>query len=159
MDPKIDKTARREDRRNDLLAWWAMAADGNSGIEGQARRLQLFTADLQKAYGNACSRHMEALFAANEQLVRSFQGLLRVQRPDELMAAESDILATLMEAASLQARTWIELGETVQDRCLAMAREAADEMCGRHQEERSTTSQSEPARQPLRRTSKEAAHT
>jgi hypothetical protein len=125
MDEKTARIMAGVDRLNGLLAWWGMAgSEGNLRFEGQIKRFQQFAADLQKAYGEAYRQQVEALSAANERLVRSLQGLLLSRKPDELMAAESEILATLLEGASLQAQTWAELGQRVQECCLALASEA-----------------------------------
>jgi hypothetical protein len=39
-----------------IFAWWGLPqASGDGGIDGQLKRFQAFTTDLQKAYGDAYS--------------------------------------------------------------------------------------------------------
>lgn len=66
--------------------------------------LQQFASDVQKMCGDAYSEQIGALFNINDRLVRSFQVLLHSRRPQELMAAELEILATFLEGASLHAK-------------------------------------------------------
>jgi hypothetical protein len=71
------------------------------------------------------------------------------------MAAESDILATLLEGASLQARSWVELGQRVQECCLALASESAGEM--RKLPETAPQAPPQPERPPAKQAGKQAA--
>ena len=129
MTGKDDNIAMGLDRLNALFAWWGVpTADGNGTIDRQMKRFQVFASDLQKTYGDAYSHEMEALLKSNERVVRSLQELVRCRQPQDVIAAESDILATLLEGAALQAKTWAELTQKVQDCCAAMARDAADEI-------------------------------
>lgn len=129
MSSKDENITMGLDRLNALFAWWGVpAANGNGQIDGQMKRFQAFTSDLQKTYSEAYSRQMSALFAANERIAGSLQEFLRCRQPQDVIAAESNVLATIMEGASLQAKTWVELTQKVQDCCTAMAREAADEI-------------------------------
>ena len=60
--------------------------------------IRVVRSDLQKAYGEAYSRQMEALFTANERLGSSVQELLRCRQPQDVLTAESNILAILMQS-------------------------------------------------------------
>ena len=105
MNAKIDGVTSGLDRLNALLVWWGIPnANWSANIEGQMKRFQVFASNLQKVYGDAYCNQMEALFTANERLARSFQEFLRCRQPNEVIAAESNILATVLEGASLQAR-------------------------------------------------------
>jgi hypothetical protein len=128
MDVKNEGAASGLDRLNALLAWWGMPTDDESGtIDAQAKRLQLFTANLQRAYGDACSRQMETQFKANERLSRSLQDFLRCRKSQEVAALQSDLLATLLEGASRQATIWIDLTLMVHDCCARLTRPGATE--------------------------------
>jgi hypothetical protein len=69
---------------------------------------------------------MGTLLGANERIARSLQEFLRCRQPQDLIAAESNVLATILEEASQQAKTWVELTQKVRDCCAAAAREAAE---------------------------------
>jgi hypothetical protein len=129
MSTKDEPITMGLDRWNAMLTWWGVrAANGNGRIEDRMKRIQAFTADLQQAYGDSYSRQVTALLKANERIVGSFQQLFRCQQPQELVAAESELVATLLEGASRQAGAWAEMMQKVQDCCAAMAREAADDL-------------------------------
>jgi hypothetical protein len=116
------------DRLNALFGWWrSPASNGNGNFEAQMKRFETFTSDLQKTYSEACSRQMQAAIAANERFVQSLQELMRCRRPEETIAAESNILAALLEGASLRAKTWAELTQKVADCCAALTRETVVE--------------------------------
>lgn len=128
MSAKGESITTALDRWNAIFAWWGVPnASGNTQINGQMRRFQAFISDLQKAYGETYSNQMATLFSANERIARSLEEFLRCRQPQDVIAAELTVLATILEEASQQARTWIELTQKVQDCCAAMAREAADE--------------------------------
>jgi hypothetical protein len=154
MNAKTEGVALGLDRLNALLSWWGISNDtGNENIEVQMKRFQVFASDLQKAYGDAYCLQMEALFTANERLGRSFQEFLHCRQPQEVIAAESSILATILERASLQAKPWIDLTEKVQDCCAALAREGAEE--GYKQAKKKT--EAKPAPRPVQASNADAA--
>lgn len=114
------------ERLNALIAWWGFpAAGGDGAIDHQMKRLQQFASDMQKIYGDAYKDELDTLAGSNDRLGRSFQDLLQSRRPPELLAAESEILATLLEGASQRARRWSELTQKIQECCAGMARDAA----------------------------------
>ena len=130
---------------NALLGWWGVPiAGGNSMIDSQMKRLQQCALDVQKTCTDAYGGEIEALFRNNDRLVRSYQGLFRSQRPQEVLAAESEILATLIEGASPHAKRWAELTQKLQDCCAAMARDAAEDLRQQVQETASATGSAEP---------------
>jgi hypothetical protein len=125
MDAKDNVLTTGIDRLNALTAWWGIPAAGNGAVDRQMKRFQQFASDLQKTCADAYSGEMNALFSSNDHLGRSFQELLQCRRPQDVMAAESEILATLLEGATLQTRRWAELTQKLQECCAAMVREAA----------------------------------
>jgi hypothetical protein len=129
MNAKDDPLTAGVERLNALLGWWGVPiASGNGVIDGQMKRLQQFASDLQKTCGDAYSGQMDALLTSNDRLARSFQDLLRSRRPQEVVTAELDILATFLEGASLNAKRWADLTERLQECCAAMARNAAADL-------------------------------
>ena len=159
MNAKDDNIMMGLDRLNALFAWWGVpTAGGNGNIDGQMKRFQVFASDLQRTYGEAYSHQMEALFTANQRLVSSLQELARCRQPQDVIAAESDILATLLEGAALQAKTWAELTQKVQDCCAAMARETASEVRKQPKDAAETKPTARPAQSPARDASKQPAH-
>jgi hypothetical protein len=117
------------DRMNAAFAWWgASGADGTSKLDGQIKRFLVLTSDLQKAYSETCGAQMSALVGANERIGRSLLEFVQCRRPQDVIAAESSVLAAILEETSLQTKTWFELSRKVQERCVTMARETADEI-------------------------------
>jgi hypothetical protein len=129
MSSKDSNTTTGLERFGALFAWWGVPnAPGKGAIDTQMKRFQTFAADLQKTYGDAYSQQMQALFTANERLVRSLQEFIHCRQPEDIVAAESHVLATLLEGASSQTKTWIELTQKVEACCAAMARDVAAEV-------------------------------
>lgn len=127
MTAKDDVGVMGLDRLSALFAWWGIPDKGGNGdIDGQMKRLQAFTSDLQKVYGEAYSRQMEAMFTANERIASSLRKFLHCRHPRDVIAAESNVLATILEGASLQSNAWVEVTKKIQDCCATMARESAD---------------------------------
>jgi hypothetical protein len=126
MDTKDNVITAGVERLNALVAWWGVpAASGDGAMDRQMKRIQQFASDLQKTSSDAYSGEMNALFKSNDRLGRSFQELIRCRRPQEVLAAESEILASLLEGASLQAERWAELTQKLQECCAGMARDVA----------------------------------
>ena len=123
------------DRVNAVFAWWGLSGADNTGkLDGQFKRFQAFTSDLQKAYGETCSAQMSTLLAANERVGRSLLEFVRCRRPQDVVAAESNVMAAILEETSLQTKTWLELSQKVQECCANMARESASEIRQRENE-------------------------
>lgn len=159
MNAKNEGVTSGLDRLNALLVWWGIP-NVNSGenVAGQIKRFQGFTSDLQNAYGEAYHQQMGALLTANERLTRSFQEFLHCRQPHEVIAAESAFFETFLEGASLQAKTWVDLTQKVQECCAAIAREAVAEVNKRPQEETGTKPAARPAQVPDREANKHLAH-
>jgi hypothetical protein len=129
MDARDNVLATGVERLNALIAWWGLpAVSGDGAMERQMKRFQQFASDLQKTSSDAYRGEMDALLSGNERLGRSVQELLRCRRPQEVLAAESEILASFLEGASLRARRWAELTQKLQECCDGMARDAATDL-------------------------------
>lgn len=160
MKTKDDALTAGVERLTGLLGWWGVPiASGNGMIDIQMKRLQQFAADLQKTYSDAYRSEMDALFSSNDRLARSFQDLFHSRQPQEVMAAESDIFATLLEDASLHVKRWTELTQKLQECCAAMARDAAEDLRQQVQETGSATKAAEPERHAVKPARKQPAHT
>ncbi len=128
MSAKDEMSGTELDRIHALFSWWGMPQAGGEGdVDGHMRRLQAFATDVQQAYSEAYSRQMETLTTIGERVAGSLQEFLRCRKPQDVIAAEAAVLATLLEGASLQAKAWGDATLKVHDRCTAMAREAAAE--------------------------------
>lgn len=128
------------DRMNAVLAWWGLSsADGAGKFDGQFKRFQTFTSDLQKVCGETYGAQMSALLGANERIGRSFLELIQCRRPQDVIAAKSIIIAAILDEASLQTKTWLELSQRVQEYCATVASETADEI--RQQANKATDSE------------------
>jgi hypothetical protein len=158
MSEKDGNASMGLDRLNAVLAWWGIPnANINGQIDDQMKRLQTFASGLQKACGEAYSDQMRAPLSANERIATSLQELLRCRQPKDVIAAESIVLATILESASLQAKTWVQFTQKVQDCCAAMAREAADEI-RKEAAAAATKSPPKPAPASAKDASKNLAH-
>jgi hypothetical protein len=117
------------DRMNAVLAWWGLSGtDGAGKLDGQFKRFQVFTSDLQKAYGETYGAQMSAFLGANARIGRSLLELIQCRQPQDVIAAESSVMAAILDEAWLQMKTWLELSQRVQEYCVTMARETADEI-------------------------------
>lgn len=138
------------DRLNAVFAWWGVPGpSGISQIDDQMKSLQTFTADLQKAYRDAYSKQMASLFGVNERITQSLQEIFRCKQPQDLIAAKSKVMATILEEAAQQAKTWVEFTRKVQDCCVVVVREASDPIFGRPNENVDTNEPSGTVQLPL----------
>ncbi|WP_073139099.1 hypothetical protein [Muricoccus roseus] len=114
---------------NAVFAWWRLSDVNRAGtVDGQFKRLQVFTSDLQKAYGDTYGAQVSALLGANERIGRSLLEFVQCRQPQDLIAAESNVVAVVLKEASLQTKAWLELSEKIQQCCATMARETAGEI-------------------------------
>ncbi|MCF2521704.1 hypothetical protein [Bradyrhizobium sp. G127] len=117
------------DRINAVFVWWGLSGTDSVGkLNGQFKRFQAFTSDLQKAYGETYSAQISSLFGANERIGRLLLELVQCRRPQDVIAAESSVMAAILDEASLQTKTWLELSQKVQEYYATVARETADEI-------------------------------
>ena len=115
MDP--DPIAVSLRRMNALLAWWGVPRIcGMDGADREIRRFQSFAADLQTLYGNAAGLQVSTLLATNEEIAHALCQLLQQRRPQDLLAAESKLVVSVLEAAALHAKTWVDVSRQVNAR-------------------------------------------
>lgn len=153
MNAKSSALTMGVERLNALLVWWGVpTAECHGTIDGQMKRLQESASDLLKTCGDAYGDQLDDLFTSNDRLVRSFQELLRSRRPQEVLAAESEIFATFLEGASRHAKRWAELSQKLQEFSTAIAREAADDIRQRALEIVSPSALAEPGRPARKQT-------
>ena len=128
MTAKTDTIPTGLNRFNALLAWWG-APDGLGlgSTEAQTKRFQILVTELGQAFNEASSCQVETLSATNERLACSLQELLRSRQPQELMAAQSSVVASLVEGLAAQTKVWADLTQKVHGCCATMVREAADD--------------------------------
>jgi hypothetical protein len=159
MDAKNDPFKTGMEQLNALMGMWgAPMASGKGMIDVPMKRLQQFASDVQKACGDAYSGQMQAVMSGNDRLARSFQDLLGSRQPREVLAAESEILATFLEGASLHAKRWAELTQKLQECCAAMARDAAEDLRQEAHEAAAATGSGEPEQPAVKRARRESAH-
>lgn len=121
-----DQTLAGINRINGLLAWRGMpGVEDTDSMSNQFNRFQSFVALVQKAYLEAASRHMEAIFATNDRLAQAALALLQGQLPADLTAAQREIVTVVSEAARAHAETWAELRQKVEDSCTILSPRAA----------------------------------
>jgi len=116
------------DRLNALFTWWGVPGmNTNNNVDNQMKRLQALIADLQKAQSEAYGNQLDTLFSVGERVAGSLQAFVHCQQPDQVITAGSNVLAAILEGATLQAKSWLDLTQKVQDCCAQIAREAAAE--------------------------------
>jgi len=104
------------DRLKALLAWWGMSRDEDQvGLSRQFDQFYTFVSEVQKAYLDATSRHLEAISATNDRLARSSHGLLRSQTQTYFVASQAEIVAAVVEQAARHADAWAAFQKKVQD--------------------------------------------
>ena len=158
MNAKQDTLTAGTERLNGLQGWWGISMPGDSGtMTTQIKRLEQFAEDVQKTCGDAYSGEIGALFNSNDRAVRSFQELLRSRRPHEVLAAESEILATFLESASQQAKRWAELTQKLQECSAGMAHDAAANFRQQAQETNSAAGSGEPEQPAVKQIRKQSA--
>jgi hypothetical protein len=114
------------DRTNEMFAWWGQSGAGK--LDSQLKHFLVLTSDLQKACSESFGAQISALVGANERIGRSLLEFVQCRRPQDVIAAESSFMATVLEETSLQTKTCFELSRKMQERCVIMARESADEI-------------------------------
>jgi hypothetical protein len=130
-------------RLNALLAWWGSPNKLDQGaVEAQTAHFRTVATELGEAFGEATTRQVDTLSAANERLARSLKDLLCSRRPQDVMAVQLGIVAALLDSVAVQARTWAELTQKVQSTCATIPPEAT----GSATVEAGATPISEPAK-------------
>jgi hypothetical protein len=142
-----------------VMRWWGIGR--NRVLEDRVQRFQQLATGIHRAYSEACDGHIEALTLANECVTRSFQGMLGIRRPDELLTMETEALSGLMKATSIQMKSWSDFTQKVQGCYMDVARETTNDI---GQEAREVASEAEQqveqsvrtTRQRIRRAAREA---
>lgn len=80
----------------------------------------------QRIYADAASREMSFCFAAQERLRRCCERVSASRRPRDFLDAQADLMATIFETASQQAKAFEDTAEHLRS-CYAAAGEAAPE--------------------------------
>lgn len=105
MDATTDPIGASLKRMNALLAWWGVPKiSGVDATTHEIRRFQDFAADLQRLYGDAAGLQVRTLLTTNEGITRALCQLLQQRRLQDLLAAESKLVASVLEAAALQSK-------------------------------------------------------
>lgn len=118
IDAGYDGLTNGLHRVNALLSWWGVSDAGDDReIEAQIARLERFTAHLQQACRATHGRQLATALSTKDSLTCLVQDLARCQRPNDVMAVESAMVATLLDAAVAQARMWTELACEIQASC------------------------------------------
>jgi hypothetical protein len=152
MEGQRDEMTAGMDRLQGLLGWWG--AQGNRAIEGRIEKFQQLTNGLHKAYGEA----FDALTTPNDRVSRSFQGLFGIRTPDELLVAQTEIMTSFMEAASLQMKAWSEISRKIQACYADVACETASDIGNQTREVVSTVQEvTQDNQRRARRAAKESA--
>ncbi len=106
------------DRLNGLLSWWGApntAAQG--GVEERLKRFRAFAAELQHAFNEAQSDQLQALIASNANIVASMRKLAVCRAPQDVVAAELVIFATLLNDAATRADVSVRFLQKVRTCC------------------------------------------
>ena len=159
MDEQHGQAGSTLEQYGHVRGWWAIGA--TRLIEDRLHRIQQLASGLHHAYSQACEGQFEALMLASECVVRSVQELLGGRRPDELFAAETEVLSGLMKATSIQMKTWSDFTQNIQSCYLDVARETTSDSGHEAREAASEVEQQvgetvRTTRQRARRVEKEA---
>ena len=125
---KDDRASTGMDPMSAWLGWYGISGNRNGDIAAQFDRVQAFTAGVQNAYLEAFNRQMEMVSAANQRFAHFLQTITQAQEPQETMSTAFELVAAVVEGASEQSHTWINLTQKLQDCCAAMARDAAEDV-------------------------------
>lgn len=140
------------DRLNGLMQWWGLSGPvEQGGFEVQTKRHQVLITELNNIASETSNYQFETLRTTSDQIALLLQELLRARAPQEMLAAQSDIVAGLLESLVVQTKVWAELTQKMHDCFNAVAGEIAEEI----QERSGTTVQSEPQSAPAKQTSQE----
>lgn len=116
MSVKNDDFTLGLDQLNALFAWWGVpAGNANGEFDAQMKRFKELVSGLQKAQSGAYDRQMAALFDTSQRVSAALQAFPRCRKPDDIVAAGSAIVATILEGATLQADTWIDFAQKLRD--------------------------------------------
>lgn len=116
MSAKNDDVSLGLDQLNALFAWWGVPAGSATGeFEAQMMRFKELLATLQKAQSEAYRQQMEALHDTSQRVGATLQAFPHCRKPEEVVAAGSTVVATILEGATRQANAWMEFAQKLQD--------------------------------------------
>jgi len=116
MNAKNDDFTMGLGQLNGLFAWWGVpAGNANGEFDAQMKRFKDLVSGLQKAQSEAYHRQMAALFDTSQRVSAALQAFPHCRKPDDVVAAGSAIVATILEGATLQADTWIDFAQELRD--------------------------------------------
>jgi hypothetical protein len=119
------------EKHNPLMAWWQVSNAAHLGrFETQLQGYRRFASDVQKVWSDACRDETVAFLASQKKMASTMQALAQCRRPQDLVAAQSDVIASLLDGASRQAKTWVEFAGKIHDCYAEMTREASEETLG-----------------------------
>jgi hypothetical protein len=101
---------------NALFAWWGVpAGNANGAFDAQMKRFKELMSGLQAVQSGAYARQMAALLDTSQRVSAALQAFPHCRKPDDVVAAGSTVVATILEGAMLQADTWIDFTQKLQD--------------------------------------------
>ena len=124
---KTDSFASELDRLDALLKWWGAPGSGAGNIpHANLERFDAIVSELERAVIEIAESQEQALTQSQELLVQSLPVFVNGRDLDKVMSAQSKILLSLFDAASTQARTWINFAEKVRNAQLTLAASELD---------------------------------
>lgn len=128
MNAKNDDFTLGLDQLNALFVWWGVpTGKANGECDGEMKRFQDLVAGLQKAQSEAHQRQMTALYDTSQRVGASLQAFPHCRKPEEVVAAGLNIVATILDGATMQAETWVDFAQKLQDCYAALTRAPAAE--------------------------------
>jgi hypothetical protein len=117
-----DEFASELDRVEALLKWWGAPGFGYDGFtQTHLKRFETIMAELEKAAGEIAAQQEEALTQSKDLLVQSLPAFVSGHDLNDVLAAQSKILVSLLEAASAQAKTWMSFSDKIRHAQLSLA--------------------------------------
>lgn len=117
-----------------LPSAWNLSALVNTGdlvntgyIGPRFDEFQAFATSVNRLFFEASLARAQSLKATNERNIRYFQDLFSARQPSELIEAQSNLLAGVIESFTQQTRSWTELTQKLFDCGAAMIPEKAEE--------------------------------
>jgi hypothetical protein len=135
-----DEFASELDRVEALLKWWGAPGLGYDNFTlTHLKRFEAIVAELETAATEISARQKQALMQSKDLLVQSLPVFVHSHDLNEVMAAQSKILFSLLETASEQAKTWVNLSNKVRNAQLLLAASTIDTVTAADQPEADTT--------------------
>lgn len=116
MSAKNDDVSLGLDQLNALFAWWGVpAGNATTEFEAQMKRFKDLLSSLQQAQSEAYRRQMEALQDTSQRVSGTLQAFAHCRKPEDVVAAGSTVVATILEGATRQADAWMDFAQKLQD--------------------------------------------